>query len=356
VSADKIKVLIVDDSALVRRLLSEVIDRERDMEVVGVAPDPFVARDKILALHPDVITLDIEMPRMDGLTFLTKLMHHRPMPVIVISSVAQSTCDIAVEAMRRGAVEVLTKPSGPYSVGDLSENLPQKIRAAFASRVRKTSSTPANGNSASTTPPAAPTDEPTTDFASGTLIAIGASTGGTQAIEAVLVQMPEQCPPILIAQHIPALFSASFANRLNSLCKIEVQEARDGDLVAPGRALVAPGNFHMMLRKTDGVCRVVVKDGPRVHYQRPAVDVLFHSVAATNLNRVVGVILTGMGSDGAQGLLKMREAGAKTIAQDEASCVVFGMPRAAIEVGAAEQILPLSHIGSAILAASRRAR
>jgi two-component system chemotaxis response regulator CheB len=356
VSADKIKVLIVDDSALVRRLLGEVINRETDMEVVGVAPDPFVARDKILALHPDVITLDIEMPRMDGLTFLTKLMHHRPMPVIVISSVAQSTCDIAVEAMRRGAVEVLTKPSGPYSVGDLSENLPQKIRAAFASRVRGTKGASSNGTPVNSATPAAPAETSAADFSAGTLIAIGASTGGTQAIEAVLVQVPEQCPPILIAQHIPALFSASFANRLNSLCKIEVQEARDGDLVAPGRALVAPGNFHMMLRKTDGICRVVVKDGPRVHYQRPAVDVLFHSIAATSLSRVVGVVLTGMGSDGAQGLLKLREAGAKTIAQDEASCVVFGMPRAAIEVGAAEQVLPLSHISAAILAASRRPR
>ncbi|HEY2842319.1 MAG TPA: response regulator, partial [Bryobacteraceae bacterium] len=231
-SAGKIKVLIVDDSALVRRLLSEVIDREPDMEVVGVAPDPFVARDKLLALNPDVLTLDIEMPRMDGLTFLTKLMHHRPMPVIVISSVAQSTCDIAVEAMRRGAVEVLTKPSGPYSVGDLSESLPQKIRAAFASRVRTTNGPPP------AIAPAAPIETAAVEFGAGTLIAIGASTGGTQAIEAVLVQMPENCPPIVIAQHIPAQFSASFASRLNSLCKIEVQEARDGDLVAPGRALV----------------------------------------------------------------------------------------------------------------------
>jgi len=348
VSLRKIKVLIVDDSALVRRLLGEVISREPDMEVVGVAPDPFVARDKLLALQPDVITLDIEMPRMDGLTFLTKLMQHRPLPVIVISSVAQSNCDIAVEAMRRGAVEVLTKPSGPYSVGDLSESLPQKIRAAYASRVRPANCTPKEV-------PASPVEIGGAEFGSGTLIAIGASTGGTQAIEAVLTQMPERCPPIVIAQHIPALFSASFASRLNSVCKIEVQEARDGDLVAPGRALVAPGNFHMMLRKSDGICRVAVKDGPRVHYQRPAVDVLFQSVAASSFARVIGVILTGMGSDGAQGLLKMREAGARTIAQDESSCVVFGMPKVAIEMGAAEQILPLSHIAAGILAAARRA-
>ena len=348
-SLRKIKVLVVDDSALVRHLLGEVISREPDMEVVGVAPDPFVAREKLLALNPDVITLDIEMPRMDGLTFLTKLMQHRPLPVIIISSVAQSNCDIAVEAMRRGAVEVLTKPSGPYSVGDLSESLPQKIRAAYASRVR-----PANG-APKEVPAPSPVETAGAEFGAGTLIAIGASTGGTQAIEAVLVQMPERCPPIVIAQHIPALFSASFASRLNSVCKIEVQEARDGDLVAPGRALIAPGNFHMMLRKSDGICRVAVKDGPRVHYQRPAVDVLFQSVAAASFKRVVGVILTGMGSDGAQGLLKMREAGARTIAQDENSCVVFGMPKVAIEMGAAEQILPLSQIAGGILAAARRA-
>lgn len=346
-SAGKIKVLIVDDSALVRRLLSEVISREPDMDVVGLAPDPFVARDKLLALHPDVITLDIEMPRMDGLTFLTKLMQHRPLPVIIISSVAQSNCDIAVEAMRRGAVEVLTKPSGPYSVGDLSESLPRKIRAAFAARVRTKDNSPQNA-------PAGPVEVDAAEFKAGTVVAIGASTGGTQAIETVLVQMPERCPPILIAQHIPALFSTSFASRLNSLCKIEVQEARDGDLVAPGRALVAPGNFHMMLRKADGIWRVAVKDGPRVHYQRPAVDVLFQSVAAANVGHTVGVLLTGMGSDGAQGLLRMREAGARTIAQDENSCVVFGMPKVAIEMGAVEQILPLSHISSAILAALRR--
>jgi two-component system, chemotaxis family, protein-glutamate methylesterase/glutaminase len=347
VSAGKIKVLVVDDSALVRRLLNEVISREPDMEVVGLAADPFIARDKLLALHPDVITLDIEMPRMDGLTFLTKLMHHRPLPVIIISSVAQSNCDIAVEAMRRGAVEVLTKPSGPYSVGELSESLPQKIRAAFAARVRVADGPPKEA-------PVSPVEIGGSEFAPGTLIAIGASTGGTQAIETVLLQMPERCPPILITQHIPALFSASFASRLNSLCKIEVQEARDGDLVAPGRALVAPGNFHMMLRKSDGICRVAVKDGPRVHYQRPAVDVLFQSVAAASLTRTVGVLLTGMGSDGAQGLLRMREAGARTIAQDEGSCVVFGMPKVAIEMGAAEKVLPLSHICGGILAAAKR--
>lgn len=339
----KIKVLVVDDSAVVRRLLTDAIAKERDLEVIGAAPDPFVARDKILALKPDVLTLDIEMPRMDGLTFLTKLMQFHPLPVVVISSVGQATCDVALEAIRRGAVEVLAKPSGPYSVGELGQVLGDKIRAAFAARLRKPSSAGA----------AVPAAVPVIGGSSPTagLIAIGASTGGTQAIEELLVQMPEQCPPIVIAQHIPPVFSAAFANRLNSICRIEVKEGKDGDLVSPGRALVAPGNFHMTLRRTDGVLRVAVADGPRVHYQRPAVDVLFQSVASLRIRKTTGVLLTGMGSDGAQGLLELRRAGAFTIAQDEASCVVFGMPKAAIELGAAQKVLPLSKIVGVIFAA-----
>ncbi len=333
----KIKVLVVDDSAVVRRLLSDAISKERDLEVIGAAPDPFVARDKILALHPDVLTLDIEMPRMDGLTFLTKLMQFHPLPVVVISSVGQATCEIALEAIRRGAVEVLAKPSGPYSVGELGQVLGDKIRAAFAARLRKPSS-------AAPAAPPAPVAVTSGFLPTAGLIAIGASTGGTQAIEELLLQMPEQCPPILIAQHIPPVFSAAFANRLNSICRIEVKEAKDGDLLSPGRALVAPGNFHMTLRHTDGVLRVAVGDGPRVHYQRPAVDVLFQSVARVRPRKTVGVLLTGMGSDGAQGLLELRRTGAFTIAQDEASCIVFGMPKAAIQLGAAQKVLPLSKI------------
>ncbi len=341
----KIKVLVVDDSAVVRRLLTDAIAKERDLEVIGAAPDPFVARDKILALKPDVLTLDIEMPRMDGLTFLTKLMQFHPLPVVVISSVGQATCDVALEAVRRGAVEVLAKPSGPYSVGELGQVLGDKIRAAFAARLRK----PSSGAAAAAVPAAVPVTVGASPTAG--LIAIGASTGGTQAIEELLVQMPEQCPPIVIAQHIPPVFSAAFANRLNSICRIEVKEGKDGDLVSPGRALVAPGNFHMTLRRTDGVLRVAVADGPRVHYQRPAVDVLFQSVASLRIRKTAGVLLTGMGCDGAQGLLELRRAGAFTIAQDEASCVVFGMPKAAIELGAAQKVLPLSKIVGGIFAA-----
>jgi two-component system chemotaxis response regulator CheB len=338
----KIRVLVVDDSAIVRRMLTESIDKQTDMEVVAAAPDPFVAREKLLALKPDVITLDIEMPRMDGLTFLTKVMHYQPVPVIVISSVSQSTSEVAVEAMRRGAVDVVPKPYGPYSVGDIGRILPDKIRAACVARVRRAGEAQAQV----TTPPRVSD----TGFLPGSLIAIGASTGGTQAIEALLVQMPETCPPIVIAQHIPPVFSAAFASRLNTLCRIEVKEAKDGELIAPGRALVAPGDFHMMLKRADGVLRVVVRDGPRVHYQRPAVDVLFRSVAEAKMPHVAGILLTGMGSDGAAGLLDLRKAGAFTIAQDEASCVVFGMPKVAIEMGAAAEILPLEKITTAALA------
>ena len=338
----KIRVLVVDDSAIVRRILSEVIANEADLELVGTAPDPFVARDQILKLKPDVITLDIEMPRMDGLTFLTKLMHYNPLPVIIVSSVGQTSSEAALEALRRGAVEVLAKPSGPYFIGEVGKVLARKIRAAYGAKLRKP------GDAAARLPAPVPLVRA---FPASSLVAIGASTGGTQAIEELLLQMPEQCPPIVITQHIPPVFSASFASRLNTVCKFEVKEAKDGDLVAPGRALVAPGNFHMLLRQVDGVYKVSVRDGPRVHYQRPAVDILFQSVADAGLRNVVGVLLTGMGSDGAAGLLRMRQKGASTIAQDEASCVVFGMPKVAIELGAAQQVLPLNKIGAAVFAA-----
>jgi two-component system chemotaxis response regulator CheB len=355
-SGEKIRVLVVDDSAVVRKVLSECVNQEADMEVVAAAPDPFVAREKLLALRPHVITLDIEMPRMDGLTFLTKVMQYRPTPVIVISSVGQSTCDTAVEAMRRGAVDVLAKPSGPYSTGDIVRVLPEKIRAARLAKLQ-------SGGLATESPERVQAQhqaKPVTGgtqaqaehpggFQAGTLIAIGASTGGTQAIETMLTGMPENCPAVVITQHIPPVFSASFANRLNTVCRMEVREARDGDIVAPGRALVAPGNLHMMVKRVDGILRVAVKDGPRVHYQRPAVDILFRSVADLKLPRVAGVLLTGMGSDGAEGLLQMKHAGAYTIAQDEASCVVFGMPKVAIERGAADQILPLGRIAGSVL-------
>jgi two-component system, chemotaxis family, protein-glutamate methylesterase/glutaminase len=340
----KIRVLIVDDSAIVRKILTDALSGEPDMEVVGTAPDPYVARDKILALSPDVLTLDIEMPRMDGLTFLKKLMHFRPMPAVVISSLTQPSCRTAITALECGAVEVLAKPGGPYSVGDLKHTLASKIRAAAVARLRP----------AGQTQPAAKAVKPAPLKLAHlampeTLIAIGASTGGTEAIASILTRLPADCPGIVVAQHIPPGFSRAFANRLNEICEISVKEAEDGDDVQPGRALIAPGDFHMLLRKRPGGYFVNVKTGPRVCYQRPSVDVLFSSVAEAAGPKAVAAILTGMGSDGAQGMLKMRQAGARTMAQDEASCVVFGMPREAIALGAAEQVIPLSRVAEALL-------
>lgn len=346
--ANKIRVLIVDDSAIVRKVLTDALSGETDIEVVGTAPDPFVARDKILALQPDVLTLDIEMPRMDGVTFLKKLMHHHPMPVIVISSLGVASSRAALEALEAGAIDVLAKPGGPQSVGDLRLSLASKIRAAKVARLREQTRAPAV--------PAAPPQRSQSGkpFPATAVIAIGASTGGTEAIQKVLVELPENCPGIVITQHIPAVFSRSFANRLNELSAIRVREAEDGDNIEPGLALVAPGNFHLLLKRAPAGYRVEVKDGPMVCFQRPAVDVLFHSVAQAAGSNATGVILTGMGSDGALGMLAMKKAGARTIAQDEASCVVFGMPKEAIRQGAVDRVLPLSAIAGALLAESRR--
>ncbi len=338
----KIKVLVVDDSAIVRKILSDAISAEPDMTVVGTAPDPFIARDKILALQPDVLTLDIEMPRMDGLTFLKRLMHHYPLPVIVISSLGQAGCQATFEALRIGAVEVLAKPGGPYSVGELRTSLAVKIRAAAVARLRPP--VPASGAAAPT-----PTATAPKAFSRDMVIAIGASTGGTEAIEAVLTRLPVSIPGIVITQHIPPVFSRVFAERLNQICPMEVREACDGDALVPGLALVAPGNFHMLLRKRPDGYRVQVKDGPQVCYQRPSVDVMFSSVAEAAGPRAVAALLTGMGSDGAQGLLRMQRAGARTLAQDEASCVVFGMPREAIRLGAADRVVPLGRMAASIL-------
>lgn len=347
VADSRIKVLVVDDSAIVRKILTETIAAEPDMEVVGTAPDPYIARDKILALNPDVLTLDIEMPRMDGLTFLKKLMLYHPMPVIVISSLGYSSCEASVEALRHGAIEVLAKPGGPYSIGELRTALAAKIRAAAAARIRNVA-------------PAAVTSHPlprlpdrTGGFRKDAIIAIGASTGGTEAIREVLMEMPANTPPIVITQHIPQAFSAAFAGRLNQLCAMEVKEARDGDDARPGLALVAPGNYHMLLRRVGAGFRVQVQDGPQVCYQRPSVDVLFASVAESAKDHAVGALLTGMGSDGAQGLLRMKRAGARTIAQNEESCVVYGMPREAVKLGAADQVMPLSAIPQALLQSCR---
>jgi two-component system chemotaxis response regulator CheB len=344
----KIKVLVVDDSAIVRKVLTEALSCEPDIEVVGTAPDPFVARDKIMSLSPDVLTLDIEMPRMDGVTFLKKLMLYRPLPVIVISSLGGSSSRAAFEALDAGAIDVLAKPGGPQSVGELRLSLASKIRAAKISRLR----TIAHERPLMASPAMRwKAEQPFPPFA---IIAIGASTGGIEAIQRVLVELPENCPGIVITQHIPAVFSRSFANRLNELCAIRVREAQDGDRVEPGLALVAPGNFHLLLRSSSSGYRVEVKDGPMVCFQRPAVDVLFHSVAEAAGPNATAAILTGMGSDGAQGMLAMKRAGARTIGQDEESCVVFGMPKEAIRKGAVDRVLSISEIPGALLAEARR--
>jgi two-component system chemotaxis response regulator CheB len=345
----KIKVLIVDDSAIVRKILSDTILAEPDMEVVGTAPDPYVARDKILALQPDVMTLDIEMPRMDGLTFLKRLMKHHPLPTIIISSLGHASCAATLEALRCGAVDVLAKPAGPYSVGDLRLSLAAKIRAAAGSRPR-----------ALADDAAAPGMEVTRigirpiTATAGTVIAIGASTGGTVAIQDILLQLPADMPGMVITQHIPPGFSLAFANRLNKICSMEVREAVTGDVVRPGLALVAPGNFHLLLRRTDAGLSVELQQGPQVCYQRPSVDVMFASVAQVVGARAVGVLLTGMGTDGAKGMLAMKQAGAKTIAQDEASCVVYGMPREAVRLGAVGEVASLSDIPRVLAGAVSR--
>ncbi len=337
----KIKVLVVDDSAIVRKIFNEELSKEVDMEVVGTAPDPFVARDKIVRLKPDVITLDIEMPRMDGLTFLKKLMKYYPLPVIIVSSLTTKGSIMAMEAIENGAVEVLAKPGGSYSVGDMCIQLKEKIRAAARVDI--------NRKLEPLSPRTVGTITKSLSETTQKVIAVGASTGGTEALKEVLTHIPLNSPGIVVVQHMPANFTTAFAERLNKICQIEVKEAKDGDSVINGRALIAPGNFHMLMRRSGARYFVNVKDGPFVHHQRPAVDVLFNSVAQYAGSNAIGVIMTGMGADGAIGLRAMKDAGAKTIAQDEASCVVFGMPKEAIKLGAADKIVSLERIAQEIV-------
>jgi two-component system chemotaxis response regulator CheB len=341
---NKIRVLVVDDSAVVRKVFSEELGREPDIEVVGTAPDPYVARDKIVNLRPDVVTLDIEMPRMDGITFLRKLMKYFPLPVIIVSSLTEAGGALAMEAMDIGAVEVICKPDTAYSVGDMSVQLAEKIRAAARVNVHARQQHVAPLNRVVTQAPSLSLSKTTNK-----IIAIGSSTGGTEALKAVLPLLPATSPGILVVQHMPAHFTTKFAERLNELCQVRVKEAEDGDSVVPGTCLLAPGNFHMVMRRSGARYYVNVKTGPLVCHQRPAVDVLFNSVAAYGGNNAIGVIMTGMGKDGASGMLKMRQAGARTIAQDEKSCVVFGMPKEAIEMGGVEEVVPLHEITNVIL-------
>ena len=341
----KIKVLVIDDSALIRSVLREIINNQPDMEVIGVAPDPIVAREMIRQLNPDVLTLDVEMPKMDGLDFLEKLMRLRPMPVVMVSSLTEKGSEITMRALELGAVDFVAKPkisiqSGMFEYADL---IADKIRAAANAKVRAR--------------PASQTDEVKRTLppslgayaSSEKLIIIGASTGGTEAIKDFLVQMPPDCPGILIVQHMPEGFTRSFAQRLDSLCTISVRESAGGERVLPGHAYLAPGHSHLQLVRSGANYMTQLDQGPPVNRHRPSVDVLFHSAAAHAGKNAVGVILTGMGKDGAVGMLEMKEAGAHNFAQNEATCVVYGMPREAVVVGGVHEVGALHDLPKMVL-------
>jgi two-component system chemotaxis response regulator CheB len=334
------KVLIVDDSAIVRKILSRELEKEKDIEIIGTAPDPFIAREKIIRLEPNVLILDVEMPRMDGITFLKKIMQHRPMPVIIFSSLTPQGSKTAIEALNSGAVEVIGKPGQSYTVGDSCAELIKTIREIIR-----------HPGAYKVQPPSGEPVQICTHMTETTnkIIAIGASTGGVQALTCVLKSLPANSPGVVIVQHMPATFTKSFADRLNQECAVTVKEAEDGDRVSCGTVLIAPGGKHMLLQRSGANYFVAIKDGPAVCHQRPSVEVLFNSVAKYAGNNAVGAILTGMGNDGAAGLLNMKNSGAKTVAQDEASCVVFGMPKEAIKLGAADTIVPLDRVAQTLL-------
>lgn len=339
-----IRVLIVDDSSVVRRMCSRILSEAEGIEVVGTAPDPYVARDLIVKLKPDVMTLDVEMPRMDGITFLRKLMKHYPMPVIVVSTLTAKGGEVALEAMSAGAVDVVCKPSNDNALTDMATALVDAVRSAWHARGRLNRPLPTKQvEHVQRTIAASPSTL--------SLIAIGASTGGTAAIESILQAMPADTPGMVMVQHMPAFFTRSFADRLGKMCRVRVREAQDGELVEPGLALLAPGDRQMVVRQSPRGFMVSVLDGPRVSGHRPSVDVLFRSVARAAGSKALGVILTGMGADGAQGMVEMRKAGAKTLGQDEESSVVYGMPKVAFELGAVERQVPLSLMPHHILAA-----
>lgn len=335
-----IKVLIVDDSATARAVLTDILSSDPMIEVVGTASDAYVARDKIVELRPDVICLDVEMPRMDGITFLKRLMHYMPLPVIMVSSLTQSGAKTTLDALEAGAVDFVPKPHSHIYDGkeEMRDELIAKIKTAAKVKVKQhvlRNTQQANTNSLAET--------------THKILAIGASTGGTEALKDVLMGLPRNAPGAIIVQHMPANFTGPFAERLNSLCAIEVREARNGDSITPGVALIAPGDYHMVVRRSGARYYVEIGNGEKVSGHRPSADVLLNSVAKIAGANAIGVILTGMGADGAKGLLAMRNAGARTIGQDEASCVVYGMPKVAYDIGAVEKQLPLHKIANGII-------
>ena len=351
----RLQLLVVDDSAVMRQAMIALCKPFRDIDV-RVASDPLFAQAKMREVRPDVILLDIEMPRMDGLTFLRKLMAEDPIPVVICSALAGKGTETALRALEEGAVEIVTKPRIALHdfLSESTEMLVESIRAAAHARCRREPRMPiAVRNSPDVILRAA---RPTLARTTRKVVAIGASTGGTEALREILEAMPPDAPGIVIVQHMPEVFTAAFAQRLNQTCRIEVKEAADGDRILDGRALIAPGNQHVLVRRDGAEYRVQLDGGPLVSRHRPSVDVLFRSVAQAAGANAIGVILTGMGNDGATGLLEMREAGAVTFAQDEASCAVFGMPREAIVRGAAQAVHPLAHMSAAILNANERLR
>ncbi|MBK8338213.1 MAG: chemotaxis response regulator protein-glutamate methylesterase [Sterolibacteriaceae bacterium] len=365
-SVPAIKVMIVDDSALVRQVVAKAIAREPGIEVLATASDPLFAIEKMRQAWPDVIILDIEMPRMDGISFLRKLMAERPTPVVICSSLAEAGSDTLMQALAAGAVSIITKPKSGLKdfLDDASNDIIAAIRGAARANVRllvrPSGGASAAGRPAATPPPPQRSNSADVILAAGAgamvkttdrVIAIGTSTGGTQALETVLTRLPVTVPGVVIVQHMPEQFTAMFAERLNSLCQIEVREARNNDRIMPGRALIAPGGRHMMLKRNGAQYHVEVVDGPLVNRHRPSVDVLFRSVASIAGSNALGIIMTGMGDDGARGLKEMHDAGAATIAQDEASSVVFGMPKEAIKLGAADRVMALDHIPAALIQA-----
>jgi two-component system chemotaxis response regulator CheB len=344
-----IKVMIVDDSAVVRQVLSATLAKHPGIEVIGVAVDPLFALEKMQREWPDVLVLDVEMPRMDGITFLKKLMAERPTPVVICSTLTEAGAQTTLQALAEGAVGIVSKPKLGLKqfLHDTADELVQAIQSAARANLHRLAPQAAVKLSADAILPA--TNQAMAQTTE-TLVAIGTSTGGTQALEAILTRLPRVCPGLVIVQHMPGRFTAAFAERLNRLCQIEVLEARNGDRVMPGRALIAPGGRHMLLTRSGAQYQVEVRDGPPVSRHRPSVDVLFRSTARAAGGNALGIIMTGMGDDGARGLKEMREAGARTLAQDEDSCVVFGMPKEALKLGAVERVLPLGEIPAVILA------